>query len=215
MQSRAVVLFLCSAVLSACTGIPSMPSLSINLPSFNFPRFNSPGTPIQVESIPPGAEANIADGPSCKTPCTLAAPPGSGTYNVSFVLEGYESQTVPVRVAIGPINTWQASESGALSPSPTVIESAPVVAELAPTMKAAAPKAKMPPPKAKKLPPQDRRKPTSIRQRDLKQHLASSRISRALNPSTCNRDSVHRPASSWSGTTVPRVRVRTSGSKGH
>jgi hypothetical protein len=157
MQSRAIILILCGAALSACTGIPSMPSFSVpsfNMPSFSVPGFNSPGTPVRVESIPPGAEASIANGPSCKTPCTLKAPGGSGSFTVSFALRGYESQTVPVRVAITQSNSsWDSADAGInAGGAATVIEPDPVVAELSPM--AAAPKAKMPPPpKAKKPPP--------------------------------------------------------------
>ena len=51
--------------------------------------------------IPPGAEASLAtDGHSCTTPCTLTAPNGIGTYNVSFNLNGYQPQSVPVRIAV-------------------------------------------------------------------------------------------------------------------
>ena len=132
MQSCAIVLILRGCALSACTWIPSMPSFSLpsfDIPSFNVPGFNSPGTSMRVEFVPSGAEASIANGPSCKTPCTLPAPTRSGSFNVSFALNGYEPQTVPVRVAAGQINTWDAAESGALSPSPTVIEPDPVIAE--------------------------------------------------------------------------------------
>ena len=160
MQSRAIVLILCGTALSACTGVPSMPSFSVpsfNMPSFSVPGFNSPGTPVRVESIPPGAEASIANGPSCKTPCTLKAPSGSGSFNVSFALKGYESQTVPVRVAITtPSSSWDAADTGnnAGAGAGAVIEPDPVVAELSPMAAAPAHRTKMPPPpKAKKPPP--------------------------------------------------------------
>ena len=55
MRSRAIALAVCGAALSACTGIPSMPSFnmpSVSMPSFNIPGFNSSGTPVRVESNP-------------------------------------------------------------------------------------------------------------------------------------------------------------------
>jgi hypothetical protein len=158
MQRRVIVLILCGAVLSACTGIPSMPSFSVpsfNMPSFSVPGFNSPGTPVRVESIPPGAEASIGNGPSCKAPCTLAAPSGGGSFNVGFALKGYEPQSVPVRVAISQSSSsWDSADAGVnTSVSATVIEPDPVVAELSP-VPAAPTNKKMPPsPKAKKPPP--------------------------------------------------------------
>ncbi len=40
------------------------------------------------------------DAQSCATPCTLSAPNGAGTYNVSFKLNGYQPQSIPVRIAV-------------------------------------------------------------------------------------------------------------------
>ena len=41
-------------------------------------------------------------GQKCTTPCTLTAPNGTGTFNVSFKLNGYHPQGVPVRMVIYP-----------------------------------------------------------------------------------------------------------------
>jgi len=160
MQSRVIVLILCGAVLSACSGIPSMPSFSVpsfsvpsfNMPSFSVPGFNSPSTPVRVESIPPGAEASIGSGPRCKTPCTLAGPSGGGSFNVNFALKGYEPQSVPVRVAISQsASSWDSADAGInAAASATVIAPDPVVAELSPVPAAPANKKMPPPPEAKK-----------------------------------------------------------------
>jgi hypothetical protein len=131
--------------------VPSFSVPSFNMPSFSVPGFNSPSTPVRVESIPPGAEASIGNGPSCKTPCTLAAPSGGGSFNVSFALKGYEPQSVPVRVAISQsASSWDSADAGInAAASATVIAPDPVVAELSPVPAAPANK-KMPPPEAKK-----------------------------------------------------------------
>ena len=81
--------------------MPSFSVPSFKMPSFSMPGFNQPGMPVHVSSVPPGAEASFGNGgESCRTPCTLAAPNGTGTYNVSFTLEGYEPHSIPVRVAV-------------------------------------------------------------------------------------------------------------------
>ncbi len=106
-----------------------MPSLS--LPSVNMPSFNAPGTPVHVTSIPPGAEASFgSDGQRCTTPCTLSAPNGTGTYNVSFKLNGYQPQSVPVRITMSESSTMQSGDAG-IAPT-TVITPDPVMAELQP-----------------------------------------------------------------------------------
>jgi PEGA domain len=106
-----------------------MPSLS--LPSVNMPSFNAPGTPVHVTSIPPGAEASFgSDGQRCTTPCTLSAPNGTGTHNVSFKLNGYQPQSVPVRITMSESSTMQSGDAG-IAPT-TVITPDPVMAELQP-----------------------------------------------------------------------------------
>jgi hypothetical protein len=130
MMRRAIALILSCAALSGCGAIPGMPSFS--LPSFNkpsVPGFNAPGTPVHVTSVPPGAEASFgSDGQSCTTPCTLAAPNGTGTYNVSFKLNGYQPQSVPVRVAVNESSSMQTGDAGMAAT--TVITPDPVMAEL-------------------------------------------------------------------------------------
>jgi hypothetical protein len=149
MKSRAIALAVCGAALSACTGIPSMPSFnmpSLNMPSFNIPGFNSSGAPVRVESIPPGAEASIGGGAPCRTPCTLAAPTSGGTFNVIVSLAGYQQQTIPVRISTTR-ESWDSADAGVGSASSTTIDPDPVIAELTPAPASGAP------PAARKKPP--------------------------------------------------------------
>ena len=132
---RAIALILSCAALSGCGAIPGMPSFS--LPSFNkpsVPGFNAPGTPVHVTSVPPGAEASFGKD-SCTTPCTLTAPNGTGTYDVSFRLNGYQPQSVPVRIAVNESSSMQSGDAG--TASNTVITPDPVMAELEPFAPAA------------------------------------------------------------------------------
>src|SRR6516225_9320722 len=132
---RATALVLSCAALSGCGALPSMPSF--NLPSIKMPSFSgpsAPGTPVHVTSNPLGAEVSFGtDGQSCTTPCTLTAPNGTGTYNVSFKLNGYQPQSVPVRIAVNESSSMQTGDAGMAST--TVITPDPVMAELAPAAK--------------------------------------------------------------------------------
>ena len=108
-----------------------MPSFS--LPSLNMPSFSvhgaPAGTPVHVTSVPPGAKASLGrDDQSCTTPCTLIATNGTGTFNVSFTLKGYQPQSVPVRVAVNESSSMQTGDAGMAST--TVITPDPVMAEL-------------------------------------------------------------------------------------
>ena len=95
---------------------------------------------MTIESDPPGADASISTGASCRTPCSLAAPVADD-FMVSYALTGYLPETVPVRNLAG--------ESGlfGLSGTPTQIEPNPVFAALRP-----ATPSKPPPPKKRKRP---------------------------------------------------------------
>ena len=53
---------------------------------------------LMVESVPPGAEARIRDGASCRTPCQLAITP-MGPFMVDFTLQDQEAQSVEVVLA--------------------------------------------------------------------------------------------------------------------
>jgi hypothetical protein len=89
-----------------------------------------------VTSVPEGAEASfVTSDQSCTTPCTLAAPNGTGTYNVSFKLNGYQLQSVPVRIAVNESSSMQSGDAG-IAPT-TVITPDPVRAELEPLAPAA------------------------------------------------------------------------------
>jgi hypothetical protein len=127
MMRRAIALVLSCAALSGCGALPSMPSF--NMPSFSV-RGAPAGTPVHVTSVPPGAKASFGrDDQSCTTPCTLIATNGTGTYNVSFKLNGYHPQSVPVRIAANESSSMQTGDAGI--PPTTVITPDPVMAELA------------------------------------------------------------------------------------
>ena len=50
---------------------------------------------LELESEPAGAEATTSTGQTCRTPCSLAIKRGPD-FTVTFALEGYQPQTVPV-----------------------------------------------------------------------------------------------------------------------
>jgi len=52
---------------------------------------------LQLESQPAGAEAKTSLGPSCRTPCKLPITAGPD-FTVGFTLDGYQPQTVAVKV---------------------------------------------------------------------------------------------------------------------
>jgi hypothetical protein len=53
---------------------------------------------VRFESEPPGAEAKVSNGQTCRTPCALAMP-AAGAYAVTFTLNGFEPETDQIEVA--------------------------------------------------------------------------------------------------------------------
>jgi hypothetical protein len=132
MMKRVVAVIACGLSLSACE------SMNMSMPSMDIFKSAPVTTEVRVDSEPAGAEARSPAGVACRTPCTLALP-ASGTTVVSFSLQGYQPNSIPV--TIGASET-----SGGLSEGANTlrIDPNPVFATLEP----AAP----PPPPPRKKP---------------------------------------------------------------
>jgi hypothetical protein len=122
-----------SAVLAGCS--------SFSLGSF---APAPPTIPVQLESVPPGADATTSVGPGCKTPCTVAVAAPDAGFTVTFALPRYQPVTVPVQVIRNPGGTGEAAF--------TTFDPNPVVAELKPAA---------PPPRAKPMRPKKKPKPAA------------------------------------------------------
>jgi len=92
-----------------------------------------PTVSVQIDSIPPGADAVTSLGPGCKTPCSVSVP--AENFTVTYTLNKFQPLTVPVQVV---------SIAGDFStPASTSIDPNPVVGELRPAA---------PPPRAARKP---------------------------------------------------------------
>ena len=92
--------------------------------SFSLDAFKSapPTVQVQLDSVPPGADAVTSVGPSCKTPCSVAVQtPGAG-FSVTYTLNKFQPMTIPVQVIRGD----------STDPASTTLDPNPVVAELQP-----------------------------------------------------------------------------------
>lgn len=79
-------------------------------------QWGAPATQtVQFESEPPGAEAKVSNGQSCRTPCSLALPSNAET-TVSFNLAGYQLDTEKLDLVSMGDGTSQ------LRPNPVVVE---------------------------------------------------------------------------------------------
>jgi hypothetical protein len=129
---RAILLGTAGVLLAGC-GSMSIPGLDSLKPT-------PPSMTLQLESLPAGAEARTSLGPSCRTPCAVSVP-RTDNFTVTFALDRYLPQTVPVRL-VEP-QMIQGSEGSTYSEAG--FDPSPVYAELqaAPPQKRtkAAPKA--------------------------------------------------------------------------
>jgi PEGA domain len=92
LRIRHSVIGLATLALAGCTSSSTPSWLSSTPPP-------PPTMALQFDSVPQGADVRTADGQTCKTPCTLAVPTTS--QSVSFAMNGFTPQSVPVQVAEG------------------------------------------------------------------------------------------------------------------
>jgi len=94
--------------------------------SFSLDSFKSTPPPVQValESIPSGAEARTSTGQTCKTPCSVSVPAANAGFSVTFAMDKFHPETVPVQVINIP--------GDFTTPASTKIDPNPVIAELKP-----------------------------------------------------------------------------------
>jgi hypothetical protein len=131
---RVIVVAVAGASLGGCS----------SMPSFSLDAFKStpPTMQLQLESVPPGADARTSMGPSCKTPCSVAVVPPEGGFTVTYALPRFQPATVPVQVIRVP--------GDFSTPGSTTFDPNPVVAELQPAG---------PPPRAARKPVMRPKKP--------------------------------------------------------
>jgi hypothetical protein len=113
---RVIVIAVAGASLGGCS----------SMPSFSLDAFKSapPTIQVQLESVPPGADARTSIGPSCKTPCSVAVVAPESGFAVTYTLARYQPATVPVQVIRVP--------GDLTTPGSTTFDPNPVVAELQP-----------------------------------------------------------------------------------
>src|SRR5450432_602222 len=88
---RVIVIAVAGASLAGCS--------SFSLDSF---KPTPPSVQVQLESVPPGAEARTSLGHSCKTPCSVAVPAPDAGFSVTYTLNRFQPVTVPVQVVNMP-----------------------------------------------------------------------------------------------------------------
>ena len=87
-----------------------------------------PTVTVQLDSVPPGADARTSLGPSCKTPCSVPVTAEASSFSVNYTLNKYLPLTIPVQVTRVP--------GDFTTPASTSVDPNPVVGELQPAKSA-------------------------------------------------------------------------------
>jgi hypothetical protein len=155
-MKRIAVIAACGLSLAACSSMPDMPSM----PSWmELPKGAPAATTMQFESEPAGAEAKTSLGQSCRTPCSLAV--SASEFTVNFTMQGYQPQTVPVRIVTSTeTNSEGETSPPRLVPNPVFVELQPAGAQ--PRRPAVAQSKPKPKPKPAAQPAAPRAAPTAM-----------------------------------------------------
>lgn len=78
-----------------------------------------PDVTVQLDSVPPGADAVASTGQSCKTPCSIKVPPAD--FTVTFSLDKFQTTTVPVQVSVAP-GSFMSEGTTTVTPNPVTAE---------------------------------------------------------------------------------------------
>src|SRR5438105_2884013 len=113
---RVIAIAVAGASLGGCSSLPSI--------SWDYFKPTPPTVQVQLDSIPPGAEARTSLGPSCKTPCSVSVPAPDVGFSVTYTLNRFQPATVPVQVIRNP--------GDFANPATTTTDPNPVFAELQP-----------------------------------------------------------------------------------
>ena len=111
---RAIAIAITGYGLAGCSSLPSLDAFKPTPPTVQ----------VQLDSVPPGADARTSLGPGCKTPCAVAVSAPDSGFSVAYTLNRFQPATVPVQVIRIP--------GDFSSPGSTTIDPNPVVAELQP-----------------------------------------------------------------------------------
>jgi hypothetical protein len=110
---RVIAIAVAGATLAGCS--------SFSLDAF---KPTPPTVQVQLDSVPPGADARTSLGPGCKTPCSVAVTVPESGFSVSYTLDKFQPATIPVQVIRNP--------GDFSTPASTTFDPNPVVAELQP-----------------------------------------------------------------------------------
>src|SRR5450432_430092 len=111
---RVIAIAIAGYSLTGCSSLSSLDAFKATPPTVQ----------VQLDSVPPGADARTSLGPGCKTPCAVAVSAPDSGFSVAYTLNKFQPATVAVQVVRIP--------GDFANPGSTTLDPNPVVAELQP-----------------------------------------------------------------------------------
>jgi PEGA domain len=110
-----------SRVIAVVAGGLGLAACSFSMPSMDFFSSKPSTASLSIESNPPGADAKLSTGGTCRTPCSLSVGLGS-EFTVTVSLTGYGPETRTVKPVPPEANAGSSGAAALLDPNPLFVE---------------------------------------------------------------------------------------------
>jgi PEGA domain len=121
VASKTVVSKTVARALVIVAGGFGLAACSFAMPSLDFFSSKPTTASLSIESTPPGADAKLSTGPTCKTPCSLSVSLAS-EFTVTVSLTGYGPETRTVKPVTPESGTSSSGANALLDPNPLFVE---------------------------------------------------------------------------------------------
>lgn len=113
-----------SRAIAVMAGGLSVAACSFAMPSMDFFSSKPTTASLSIESAPPGADARLSTGGTCRTPCSVTVPLAS-EFSVTVALNGYTPETRTVRPVSAEASAGSTGATALLDPNPLFVELKP------------------------------------------------------------------------------------------
>jgi PEGA domain len=113
-----------SRVIAVMAGGLGLAACSFAMPSMDFFSSKPTTASLSIESAPPGADARLSTGGTCRTPCAVTVPLAS-EFSVTVALNGYTPETRTVRPVSAEASAGSPGATALLDPNPLFVELKP------------------------------------------------------------------------------------------
>ena len=132
MNGRQESSFAARIVGVVATGL-GLAACSFSMPSMDFFSPKPTTASLSIESNPPGADAKLSSGATCKTPCSLSVSLAN-EFTVAVSLTGYGTETRTVK-PVAPEGSAKDAAATLLDPNPLFVELKPPASPKGPPKK--------------------------------------------------------------------------------